>query len=250
MTVLLSSLVMDVFVIPIARDRYELYCETESSGDEPTLDETAEPPQASIMGRLRRRLSPRRLLKEFSQLLKAAEQRQHGGADVDADAPQGWAGRAQDRMLAWVAERIAEQRLLWNLRSQTSAVLAHPQDMTFDQVLTLVRGKLQHDFERHRRWLVIDSLLFIVSGLLALVPGPNILAYYFLFRVVGHWLSMRGARQGLDHVTFTSRPCPPLAELRDLVDMEPATREQRVHDIADRLRLQHLTTFFDRVAVQ
>ena len=40
-------------------------------------------------------------------------------------------------------------------------------------------------------------VLLIVSGVLALVPGPNVLAYYFAFRVVGHWLSMRGARQGL-----------------------------------------------------
>jgi hypothetical protein len=121
--------------------------------------------------------------------------------------------------------------------------------MPFEQVLTLVRRKLQKDYDRHRLWLVIDTLLLIASGVLALVPGPNVLAYYFIFRVVGHWLSMRGARQGLDHVTFSSRPCPPLTELRDLVDLEPAAREQRVHDIAGRLRLQHLTTFFERLAV-
>jgi len=42
-----------------------------------------------------------------------------------------------------IAECIAEQRLLWHLRHQTSAVAAHPQDMTFDQVLTLIRRKLR-----------------------------------------------------------------------------------------------------------
>src|SRR5688572_3781332 len=240
---------MDVFVIPISRDRYELYCETESSDpDEAAMDDAADQAPAGVIGRLRHQLSPRRLRRRFSLLLKAAERRQHG--ETDGDEPKGWAGRAQDWMLTWIVERIAEQRLLWNLRRQTSAVLAHPEDMTFEQVLRLVRGKLQHDFERHLRWLVVDTLLFIASGVLALVPGPNVLAYYFLFRVVGHWLSMRGALQGLSHVTFTSRPCPPLAELRDLAGLEPATREQRVHDIADRLRLQHLTTFFERVAVQ
>lgn len=223
---------MEVFVIPVARDRYELYCESP-----PDADELSEP-AGGRFARMRQR---------FAQMLQAAEQRQRqGAAPVE---PQGWASRLQDRMLAWVAERIAEQRLLWNLRRETAVVLVHPQDMPFEQVLTLVRRTLQHDYERHRRWLVFDTLLMLVSAVLIILPGPNVVGFYFMFRVVGHWLSMRGARQGLDHVTFTGRPCPPLTELRDVVDLEPALREQRVHDIAGRLRLQHLTAFFERVAV-
>ncbi len=66
--------------------------------------------------------------------------------------------------MAWVVERIAEQRLLWNLRGQTAATAAHPQDMTFEQVMTLVRRKLQRDYDRHRLWLVIDTLGLIASG--------------------------------------------------------------------------------------
>ena len=82
------------------------------------------------------------------------------------------------------------------------------------------------------------------------MPGPNLLAYYFAFRVVGHWLSMRGAAQGLHRVSWSGRLCPPLAELRDVVALEAPARNARVHDIATRLRLQHLTTFFERVAVR
>ena len=239
---------MDVFVIPIARDRYELYCETGVDADDEAAAEAAaaeaEPDQGwqrwrpgAVFGRLRAR---------FSQMLKAAEQRQR---QQRCDEPQGWLARMQERMLAWIVERIAEQRLLWNLRRETSAVLVHPQDMAFEQVLTLVRRTLQRDYERHRLWLIIDTLLLIVSGVLAIVPGPNILAYYFIFRVVGHWLSMRGARQGLDCVEFASRPCPPLAELREIADLEPSQREQRIHDIADRLRLTNLANFYARIAV-
>jgi hypothetical protein len=153
-------------------------------------------------------------------------------------------------MMAWIVERIAEQRLLWNLRGQTDVVAAHPPDMTFDQVMTLIRRTLQRDYERHRLWLVIDATIFVASGALALVPGPNLLAYYFLFRVGGHWLSMRGARQGLDRVTWTGRPCAPLTELRDVAALDPSAREQRIHDIATRLRLQHLSTFFERIAIR
>ena len=63
----------------------------------------------------------------------------------------------------------------------------------------------RRDFEKHRFWLTIDALGFIASGLLFLVPGPNAVAYYFAFRLVGHYLSMRGARQGLSVVRVALR---------------------------------------------
>jgi hypothetical protein len=228
---------MDVYVIPVGHDRYELYCEP------PVDPESAAEsvPASGVLGRLRHR---------FSAMLRAAEERQHrhrhAGA-VEADLKVGFYKRLQDRTLGWVAQRIAEQRLLWNLRRHTSAVAAHPQDMTFDQVMTLIRRTLQRDYERHRVWLVVDLLGLIASGPLALVPGPNVLAYYFAFRVVGHWLSMRGAVQGLRCVAWSGRPCPPLTELRDVFMLESPARDARVHDIAARLRLQHLSTFFERV---
>jgi hypothetical protein len=104
--------------------------------------------------------------------------------------------------------------------------------------------------------MIIDGILFAFTGivlgpLFLLVPGvANIPAAYFGFRFFGHWLSMRGAAQGLHHVTWTGRPCPPLSELRDVVMLEAPARSARVHDIAARLRLQHLSTFFDRVTLR
>jgi hypothetical protein len=225
---------MDVFVIPIARDRYELYCEPSGEADA-AADEI---PATGLFGRLRQR---------FGVMLRAAEERHRHDP---APGTRTWFGQLGDRALGWVAERIAEQRLLWNLRRQASAVAVHPPDLTFDQVLTLIKRTLQRDYDRHRVWLVIDAIGLVVSGPIALVPGPNVLAYYFAFRVVGHWLSMRGAVQGLRRVSWSGRPCPPLTELRDAVLMESGARDARVHDIASRLRLPHLTTFVERVVVR
>ena len=224
---------MDVFVIPIGADRYELYSEPPS---DPEAD-AGQLPTGGLFGRLRQR---------FSAMLRAAEDRQHRGHEP----ARGLAGRVQDRALGWIAQRIAEQRLLWHLRRQTSAVAVHPQDMGFEQVMTFVRRTLQRDYERHRLWLVVDTIGLVLSGPIAVIPGPNVLAYYFAFRVVGHWLSMRGASQGLHRVAWSGRPCPPLAELRDVVHLESAARDARVHDIAARLRLPHLSTFVERVAVR
>ncbi len=225
---------MDVYVIPIGRDRYELYCEMSADAE---LAVAAAPP-SGFFATLRHK---------FSVMLKAAEERQQGRAEPLAG--RGWLGRMQDRALEWIAKRIAEQRLLWNLRRHTAVTAAHPQDMSFGQVHTLIKRTLQRDYERHRLWLVVDTIGLIASGPVALVPGPNVLAYYFAFRVVGHWLSMRGAAQGIHRVRWTGRPCPPLTELRELGALDPDARDARVHDIAARLRLQHLSSFFERVAI-
>jgi hypothetical protein len=223
---------MDVYVIPLGRDRYELYCEPSTDGE----SDADAVPTTGLFGSLRQR---------FSATLRAAEERQHRPAD---EGHQSTYHRLQDRALGWIATRIAEQRLLWNLRRHTAAVVVHPQDMTFAEVMGVVRPTLQRDYERHRIWLGVDLFGLVLSGPIALIPGPNVLAYYFAFRVVGHWLSMRGAVQGLRRVSWSGRPCPPLTELRDVFALESPARAARVHDIAARLRLPHLFTFFERVA--
>ena len=43
--------------------------------------------------------------------------------------------------------------------------------------------------------------------------GRTCIGYYFAFRVVGHYLSWRGARQALDRISWRPAPEPALAEL-------------------------------------
>ncbi len=223
---------MDVFVIPIGLEQYELYCE--SPAEAPSL----EPSSSGIIGRLRHR---------FAVMLHEAEERRVGGAPSTATTRT---ARLKERIMAWVAERIAEQRLLWNLRRETAVAATYPQDMTFDQVMALIRRTLQRDYGRHRIWLGIDGLLLIASAALIPVPGPNIVGYYFAFRVVGHWLCVRGALQGLRRISWSGRPSEPLNDLREAALLEGDARERRVHDVAERLELPHLSTFFSRVAVR
>ena len=104
-------------------------------------------------------------------------------------------------------------------------------------------------FVEKKRWMTAEEFNEAYA-FCQFLPGPNIVAYYFAFRVMGHWLSMRGASQGLHGIAWTGRPCEPLTELREVASLHGAAREQRVHEIAARLRLQHLSTFFERVAVR
>ena len=60
---------------------------------------------------------------------------------------------------------------------------------------------------------------------------------------------MRGARQGLHVVQWRTEGSAPLAELRRAIALEPAAREERVQEVAVRLNLEHLASFFARTAI-
>jgi hypothetical protein len=231
-----SADALEVYLIPIGLEGYELYCEVP---DETAIEEEA---PAGFF---------RSLVHRVKLLLATAEMERRQGVEAtdEAGKERGWVRRMRDRGLRWVAEAMAEQRLLWHLRRQQSATLIYPADVGPDRAATLVRTKLRDDGDKHRLWLIIDGLGLIGSALLALIPGPNVLAYYFAFRVVGHYLSYRGARQGLDRVEWRRRPSALLAELRAVMDLPPVQRRQRVDDIAARLKLEHLASFFERTAL-
>jgi hypothetical protein len=156
--------------------------------------------------------------------------------------------RLKSRAMRMIAETIAEQRLLWHMRRQSAARLTYPADLDESRAMPIVRKTLQSDFEKHRWWFVVNCVAFAFGALLTLLPGPNLVAYYFAFRLVGHFLSLRGARQGLRAVAWTTASSEPLAELRALAKADRVERRPRVDQVAASLQLEHLTRFFDRVA--
>jgi len=225
---------MEVFLITVGPDRYELYCEVPDEDPSAATDHD--------------RGFFRGLVRKFRDTLNRIERdRRHH--EADDDHPHGWFERLKRAGLRTVAESIAEQRLLWHMRRQQAATAVHPGDISGDAAMDVVKRAMQADFEKHRRWLAIDGVLVALSALLILVPGPNVIGYYFAFRVVGHYFSMRGARQGLDGVQWATRGDQALADLRPLVARDPDERRSQVEAIAARLELADLRRFFDRVAL-
>lgn len=236
---------MDVFLVPTGETEYELYTEEPDAVPE-TPVETETP--RGFFGFFAR-LHPRRLKRRFSQMLEEAERdRRRGHAERIEEG--GWASRLTRKVMRWVAESIAEQRLLWNLRGADAACFFYPADATEADAVAELRRQLNRDFEKHRFWLAIDSLLLVGSIALVLVPGPNVLGYYFAFRVVGHFFSVRGAKRGLNGVAWTYEGSQPLANLRGLAAMDPVARLEHVERVASQLRLDHLPSFFQRVYSQ
>ena len=213
-----------------------MYCE--HVADEESLTDEAPPGTGRIAT----------IIHRFKASVARVEKEQQSGAPAPA-VEGGWQERLKRRTLCWIAEKVAEQRLLWRLRKEFDVALFFPDDVSADSALATMRSRLQYEADRHLKWTIIDGLLFAASGIVALVPGPNPLAYYFGFRLVGHFLSRRGAKHGLNEVRWECRPSAELTLLRHAVPMAAPERERRVHEVASSLRLQHLATFFARTAV-
>jgi hypothetical protein len=228
---------MDVFVIPVAKDRYELYCEHDGANTE-AVDDV--PPQGRFA----------KMYANFKEALARVEQERLSGEARVHSGPRSWTERMKDRGLCWIAEKIAEQRLLWRLRNESELMLHYPDDVAADAAIGTARAELQHEADRHLKWIVIDGVLFAASGVLFFVPGPNLVAYYFGFRLVGHYLSRRGAKHGLAEVRWQSCASPQLSRLRRVLALEPHEREREVHEVASALHLPHLAKFFERTSVK
>lgn len=227
---------MDVYLVPAGPDGYELYCEPQSDG----ADGDAAPADGVRAG----------ITRTFRRVLTFLEQDRERRAARRAARHRGtlWQ-RARDRVVAWLAERVAEQRLLWRLRNATDAVAHHPDDLSGDEAATIVRRSLRRDGARHRNWLLFDAAGCVVTWPLTFVPGPNLLLYYFIFRVTGHFLSWTGARQGLTAVAWTYAVCPPLTDLRRLPALPMTARAALAHDVAARLGLERIDSFAERMAL-
>jgi hypothetical protein len=226
---------MDIYLVPAGRNHYGLYCEVEDRRQSAT--DTRRGWRASLSRQFHRGLA----------FLEA--ERRERLAKAAARAHRTFLQRVRDRALGWLAERVAEQRLLWFLRSERAATAHHPDDMPADDAERWVRSELRRDRRRHMLWMLVDAAVYVASLPLTPLPGPNVLSLYFSFRAIGHFLSWGGAHNGLRRVAWTYEASSPLAELRRLPGMKPADQAALASEVASRLRLRHLDRFVARMAL-
>jgi len=238
---------MDVYLLPVTpappggEPAFELYCEPAPDAD-PEPDPTGAAPRPSLFGRL---------VIRFKQALaegEAEERRQENG-EADA-APTGMGGRMSRFLKRKLAAAVAEQRLLWHLRHATAARLHHPSTVTSARALDIAMAEFKKDFSKHRLWCVIDTVLVVAQTPLAFVPGPNVLAYYLIFRSVGHYFSLRGASRGMDAGLWTAVPSAPLTDLQQILLLDEHAREPRIAATADALGLERLGSFMRRITLR
>lgn len=156
------------------------------------------------------------------------------------------------RMGRWIkrrlADSVAEHRLLWALRSQSTARLIHPDTMSSGEAVAFAVGECRRDRNKHGFWCAVDGLLFIASGVIAVIPGPNLIAYYLIFRCVSHYFSLAGALRGARAALWTPEPSPHLTAVAQSLALPDVQRDARVDAAADALGLERLTAFVRRMS--
>ena len=231
---------MDVYLVPVGA-RYELYFE---APDDDVSDDDDQK-----LGALRGVYARFREMVAEAQEVRRAKRL--AAVPSDPSVRQPWTVRVRNWTVSWVAEAIADWRLLWHLRTQRDAILVHPDDLDGAEALEVSMAGLQRDADRHGMRLIVHGVLTAILGpLLFFVPGPNLIAYYFTFFFVGHLLAWRGAGNGLRRVVWRTSESAPLVELREILTLEPAERARHVRDVEARLELEHLAAFVERTLVR
>jgi len=137
---------------------------------------------------------------------------------------------------------------LWLLRHLAAATLVHPDDLAAAQALDIARQNFRSDFEKHRRWMVIDALMMLLCLPLTVIPGPNVPLLYFTFRAVGHYFSLRGARRGGRDIEWRLSASSELTSVRAALGLDRPARRARIEQVAAALGLDQLGAFVDRIA--
>lgn len=218
---------MRVHLLPLGRGRFELYAEPV---------ETASDPPAHDAGWLRHALH------------SAGEQWRHLVDTARLDQATTRFARWRDAVVCNLANSIEEQRTMWTLRSAPDVEMWFPANLSE----ATARGTLMSHLATARRFhgirFGVYLMLFVASGILFFVPGPNIVAYYLGFQAFGHLQSWLGARRGSSTVRWSLTPSADLAELSTLAERPRSARSADLAAIAERLGLPRLPAFFERAA--
>ncbi|MGH9200417.1 MAG: hypothetical protein ACRD2A_04185 [Vicinamibacterales bacterium] len=220
---------MDVYFVPIGRDRFESYFEAADADPEPSHE-------PGLLARWRAR---------FKAIIRDAERERHEARHAERSE---LLSRVRRWVMRWIAERVAEQRLLWNLASAHDATLHVPDDLDPAAAERMMRDAMRRDADRHLRLMALHAIGLLLSVPFVLIPGPNVFGYFFTFTVLGHFMAWRGARNAVSRIRWTVASSVELSDLRKAFGLDPVARHQRIRDVAERLRLERLATFVERMA--
>lgn len=148
------------------------------------------------------------------------------------------------RLWNWLNRRPPpDEPLLQGLRHADGVTVFFPTTINDAEARRLWNRYLARRWRRHLITFAWDLAISPLIALLMVLPGPNVVGYWFLYRIVTHLLAMRGVLWArLGWIPFRFQPHPALCERLDLEDTKRAVQ------VAERLDLVDLDDFLRRLA--
>ena len=166
-----------IYLLLIDHERFFFYSDpSDSSSDWGESPDSTEPPRSGVRGWFQAKFYK----------FKSAWKQPHSGA-------MRWIRRAWDWLHSWAHPDEAMLARLWMARTID---LHHPAARPGDEVRDLWQGYLGQQWRRHLVWLFLNgSIAPFAIAILWILPGPNLIGYWFAYRAIHHLLVVWGIRR-------------------------------------------------------
>ena len=166
---------MKIYLLLIDDARFFFYSdESEASDDKDHSDDSSSPRRSGVRGWF---------LARYDRF-RSAWQHADSGALY-------WMRLSWDWLHSWTHPDEAMLARLWSARTVD---LYHPSHRG-DEVLAIWMDYLRQQWWRHLVWLIVNGVIAPISVLFAILPGPNLIGYWFAYRAIHHSLVVWGIRR-------------------------------------------------------
>ena len=150
------------------------------------------------------------------------------------------------RIWEWLQKRIPpDEPMLRALRGVRAVEIHHPLTFTEEETRALWNDYLKSRQGRHMFWFVINAFFSPLTLLLAPLPGPNVIGYWFIYRAVCHMFARLGARNARSEQVSTK-----FVSTDALDGSFGATDNERIASLSSNFGLSGLDEFVKRMAAK
>lgn len=178
--------------------------------------------------------------------LRGWAERKYKSLQVILNESEKGVGLRMRRAWEWLQKRVSpDEPLLRSLRSVRAIEIYYPPPLPEEETRSLWTDYLKSRQGRHTFWFVVNALVSPLTVLLAPLPGPNLIGYWFVYRAVCHWLAQLGARQARNEQVTTT-----FLSTAALNGSFGATDDERIASLSSEFGLLGLDAFIKRLTAK
>ncbi len=125
------------------------------------------------------------------------------------------------------------------LRFSDRITVVHPESIPEAEAGEIFENFLSHSGKKHTVWMLIDSILALMGGILTPLPGPNLFFFYPAARVISHYFARKGisTAKALSKKDFTMNSLLDTIQ-ENLTDLENV--ENEIGNLEESSRCKHI----------